>query len=371
MLQSPPRRSEWVTSWDALGVNSANLRKRSPVFVLGSPRSGTTLLYDMLLSAGGFAVYLAESNVFNVLALRFGDLAERRNREKLLGVWLRSKLFRATGLDRQLIEQKILDQCYNPGDFLRIVMSEIARSQGMQRWAENSPECLLHLPLIKRLIPDALVIHIIRDGRDVATSLEKVRYVHPFPWEERQNLIGSGVYWEWIVQRGRAYGKQLGGDYLEVRFEDLIASPQETLSQVGHFIDQQLDYERIRQVAYGSVAQPNSSFKTESLGSSFNPVGRWRKAFSPEQLARFERMMGATLRELGYSPATNEAAKGMNAEIRAARFVYRSYFSGKLWFKRNALIRKLRPPLTSAEIDSTVLAQDPPRSVRSTMSHSS
>jgi len=198
------------------------------------PRSGTTLLYDMLLSAGGFAVYLAESNVFNVLALRFGDLAERSNREKLLGVWLGSKLFRATGLSRQLIEQKVLDECHDAGDFLRIVMSEIARSQGMQRWAENSPECLLHLPLIKQLIPDALVIHIIRDGRDVATSLEKVRYVHPFPWEERQNLIGSGVYWEWIVQRGRAHGKQLGKDYLEVRFEDLIASPQETLNRVGH-----------------------------------------------------------------------------------------------------------------------------------------
>src|SRR6202049_4464129 len=144
MRQSPPRRSEWVTSWDALGVNSANLRKRSPVFVLGCPRSGTTLLYDMLLSAGGFAVYLAESNVFNVLALRFGDLAARSNREKLLEVWLGSKLFLATGLNRQLIEPKVLDECHSGGDFLRIVMSEIARSQGMQRWAENSPECLLY-----------------------------------------------------------------------------------------------------------------------------------------------------------------------------------------------------------------------------------
>ena len=150
-------------------------RAKAPVFVLGCPRSGTTLLYDMLLSAGGFAVYLAESNVFNVLALRFGDLAERTNREKLLGVWLGSKLFRGTGLSRQLIEQKILDDCHNTGDFLRIVMSEIARTQGMQRWAENSPECLLHLPLIKQLIPDALVIHIIRDGCDVATSRNKLQ----------------------------------------------------------------------------------------------------------------------------------------------------------------------------------------------------
>ena len=82
-------------------------RGLAPVFVLGCVRSGTTLLYHMLLSAGGFAVYLAESNVFNLLALRFGDLAARSNRENLLGVWLGSKLFRATGLNRQLIEEKI------------------------------------------------------------------------------------------------------------------------------------------------------------------------------------------------------------------------------------------------------------------------
>ena len=49
-------------------------RSRAPVLVVGSPRSGTTLLYDMLLSAGNFAVYLIESNVFSVLRQRFGDL---------------------------------------------------------------------------------------------------------------------------------------------------------------------------------------------------------------------------------------------------------------------------------------------------------
>lgn len=56
-------------------------RDKAPVFVLGSVRSGTTLLYHMLLSAGGFAVYRSESNVFNLLEPRFGDLHVRRNRK--------------------------------------------------------------------------------------------------------------------------------------------------------------------------------------------------------------------------------------------------------------------------------------------------
>jgi hypothetical protein len=318
----------------------------------------------MLLSAGSFAVYLAESNVFNVLALRFGDLGERRNRQKLLQAWLDSKLFRATGLDAHLIEKKILEECGHAGDFLSIVMNEIARNQGMQRWAENSPETLLHLPLVKSLIPDALVIHIIRDGRDVATSLEKLRYVRPFPWEERQNLIAAGVYWEWIVERGRSYATLLGSDYTEVHFENLIASPQETLNKVGRFIDEELDYDRIRQVGYGSVSRPNTSFQTEAKEGSFSPVGRWKKSFSPTQLSRFEKIVGKTLRELGYAPATSGAGEQIPWDLEATRFIHRSYFEAKLWFKSNSVMRAIRPALSSAEIDASVLGEDRPPEIR-------
>jgi hypothetical protein len=343
-------------------------RNTAPVFVLGCPRSGTTLLYDMLLSAGDFAVYLAESNVFNVLALRFGDLRVRSNRDNLLRAWLGSKLFRASGLDADAIEKKVQAECRHAGDFLNIVMDEIARTQGMGRWAENSPESLLHLPLIKQAIPRALVIHMIRDGRAVAMSLEKLRYVRPFPWEERQSLIGAGVYWEWMVERGRQYGRRLGPDYMEIRFEDLIASPQQTLDQIGAFIDHKLDYSRILQIAYGSVARPNTSFAAEAGGANFNPVGRWQKSFPPSQLPRFEAIVGDTLQELGYPLMTGEAGANSSAALKATRRVHRSYFEAKLWFKSNALMRRLRPSLTSAEIDASVLAEDHPPELRSALS---
>lgn len=329
----------------------------APVFVLGSPRSGTTLLYDMLLSAGGFAVYLAESNVFNLLAPRFGDLGSRRNRMQLLRTWGESKLFRATGLERSRIERKILDECRHGGDFLRIVMDEIACEQEMQRWAENSPEAILHLPMIKKLLPDALLIHILRDGRDVAMSLARLRYVRPFPWQQRQSLTAAGAYWEWIVQKGRNYGKMLGSDYLEIYFEDLVTSPQSTLDRVGGFIEHELDYEKIRHVAYGSVNRPNTSFPTEYASRSFNPVGRWKAGLRREQVARLEAMIGGTLGELGYAPSAS-AFPSMTAEMRALRLLYHSFFQGKLWFKRSSLIRLLRPALTAEEIDATVLAED-------------
>jgi len=340
-------------------------RSDAPVFVLGSPRSGTTLLYDMLLSAGGFAVYLAEANVFNLLVPRFGDFAVRANREKMLQTWLHSKLFRATGLDAQLVRQRVLDECCNGADFLRIIMGEICRAQGMKRWAENSPEGMLYLPTIKRLIPDALFVHIIRDGRDVATSLGKLRYIRSFPWEERHGLLGCGIYWEWIISQGREFGRSVPADYMEIHFEDLIARPQPTLDRVASFIDQPLDYELIQRVAYGSLTKPNTSFRQESK-ADFNPVGRWKKSFTPEQLLRFERLVGKTLRDAGYETATNGPELGLDLSLRSTRLLHRSYFAGKVLFKNNSLVRALRPVISGPELDGIVLAEDHPPVVKRT-----
>src|SRR6202040_1999537 len=83
-------------------------RNGAPVFVLGCGRSGTTLLYHMILSAGDFAVYRTESNAINLLEPRFGDLRIRKNKEKLMDAWVDSKLFRVSGLDACRIRERVL-----------------------------------------------------------------------------------------------------------------------------------------------------------------------------------------------------------------------------------------------------------------------
>src|SRR5208283_4937912 len=167
-------------------------RNRAPVFVLGCPRSGTTLLYHMLRSAA--------------------------DRQELLKIWLSSKLFRVSGLDAQEISDRLLDECRCGGDFLRIVMEEIAGKQGVRRWADCTPDHLLYMEQIKRQIPDALFVHIVRDGRDVALSYVQQRWSHPLPWDRDEALGVAGLYWEWIVRKGREQGKLLGADYREIRF---------------------------------------------------------------------------------------------------------------------------------------------------------
>ena len=328
-----------------------------PVFVVGSPRSGTTLVYDMLMSAGGFAIYLGESSIFNVVAPRFGDLGVRKNREKMWHAWLGSKLFRASGIDPQRVETKILDNCRNAGDFLRTIMEEIARNQNALRWAGNTPEEILYLPLIKRTIPDALVIHVIRDGRDVALSLSRKRYIRPFPWKKRETPVGAAIYWEWMVKRGRCFGRALGSDYTEIQFEQLVSDPRSTLNRLSTFLDHGLDYERIQRTALGSVSKPNTSFEVESA-NNFNPIRRWKQQLTPMEVTDIEELVGETLAELGYTPSSS-SGRGRHSEFAWSRkLAYRFFFEAKLWAKNSAVIRAMRPKLTSEEIDKIVIADE-------------
>lgn len=314
-------------------------RNKAPVFVLGCGRSGTTLLYHMLLSAGNFAVYRTESNAINLLEPRFGDLKVKSNKEKLMKAWLASKLYERSGLDAESIRAKVIADCRNGGDFLRIIMTEMARQQNVERWADCTPEHLLHLERIKQTIPEALIIHIIRDGRDVALSTAKLGYVRRMWWDRTSNVMVSGLYWEWMVRKGRADGRKLGQDYIEVRFEQLISDPRATLTRLGGFIEQELDYDEILKAGIGSVSEPNTSFKDSSGG--FNPMGRWKKGFTPENLAMFEALVGTTLQELGYELGTTDQRLLERADMRRMRAIYRPYFDSKLWLKAKMPLGKV------------------------------
>jgi hypothetical protein len=310
-------------------------RRRAPVFIVGSPRSGNNFLYHTLLSSGGFAIYRAASQVFNMLVPRFGDLSVLKNRQKMMKMWLASPYFERTGLDAQSIERKVLAECRNGGDFLRIVMGEMCAQQKVARWACVGVEEILYLPEIKRTLPDALFIHTIRDGRDVALSLGKKGFIRPFPWDKDRSMLVAALYWDWIVRKGREHGRTVGRDYLEIHYEDLVTSPRETLEKIGGFIEHDLDYDRIQQAAIGTVSQPNTSFGGgDEKGSGFNPVGRWKSGYSGEQLALVESLIGPLLQQLGY-PLETQQKTGSALFFKLDQWLYRSFFGTKLWLKAN------------------------------------
>jgi len=334
-------------------------RSAAPVFVLGCGRSGTKFLYHTLLSAGGFAVYHAESNAFNLLGLRFGNLAHRSNRRALLDAYYTSKLFQRTGLQPQDIDERVMEDCHNAGDFLRTVMEAIARKQGVHRWAESTPLHLLYLPLIKKVIPDALVIHIIRDGRDVAASLHRIGWIRPLAWDRARAFLVPAIFWRWIVTKGRRYGQALQGDYMEVHYEDLVQNPRETLARIGKFIDHDLDYDRIQQVALGSVHNPNSSFRGDGKETEASTIGRWKLMFNAGEVRDIESSMGNLLVETGYILETPPADRHSSLAVGLMNFLYPLYFDFKLWLKSDTPLARIadKGRMGVAESDASTEAE--------------
>jgi hypothetical protein len=310
-----------------------SIRTYAPIFSIGCSRSGTTLLYHMLLSAGNFAVYRSESFIFNLFEPRFRPLSRPGNRRRMLDAWYKTRLFTRTGLEPSDVDARIMSECRNGGDFLRIFMEEICRKQGVERWAETTPEHLLYIRGIKKTIPNARIIHVIRDGRDVALSWERLSQIRRLPWDRKRAAMAAAIYWEWIVEKGRKAGRALGADYIEVHYEDLVRRPAEVLRGLEAFVEHDLDYQRIAEVGIGSVSAPNTAFKKENR----SPIGRWKTDLSVGELATLEGLIGGSLEEMGYELSTKRSKR---PDLVAMRAAYRVYFEAKLYVKSRMPIGK-------------------------------
>ena len=312
---------------------------KSPVFIVGCPRSGTTLLYSMLAAAGGFAMYRKETYFFDLIA-RFPDLRRSDIRRRFADQFLAGYLGKVPGFAVAPFVEKALDQCTTSREFLPLLMNGITRAQHMDRWMEATPVHVLHMTEIKRTVPDAVFVHVIRDGRDCAVSSSRQHWIPTLPWDRERRVGVAALFWEWMVRSGRAYGIAHPADCFEVRFEDLIADPSATLQQLGRFIDHDLDYDRIRRNPVHALACPNTSFRDERGRSDFNPVGRWKNKCSPGDLELCEMLIGRYLGELGYPLATPRGRSDRQLRARLMRASYLRYFATRHRLKaRSALGR--------------------------------
>lgn len=320
------------------------MSNNNPVFVVGCARSGTTLLYHVLVSSGAFVNYRAETHFYDMMLPRYGSLASRAERKRLADEWTASEAFGKFGVDAEEVRSRIVEDCRTGGDVLRAAFEAAARRQGRPRWAECTPLHLLHMERIKREIPDAVFLHIIRDGRDVALSLRKVGWVNPLPWDRGRELEVAAWGWEWMVRKGRAAGRRIGEDYHEVRFEELVRAPREAVARIGRHVGRELDWDVITANPVGSVARPNTAFTSEGEGGNegFDPIFRWKRQCSSEELASLEASIGATLSGLGY-PTSSPSSAGawQKADLLARKTIHQTVRTAKQWVKDHTALSRL------------------------------
>lgn len=284
----------------------------------------------MLLSAGRFVRYRSETHLFNTLGPRFGGLRTATDRRAAVEVWLRSDNHLLTTLSEVDVRKMVETQCHNVGDFLRLIMEAMGRRQRMPRWAETTPAHVLHMQEIQSQIPDALFVHVVRDGRDVAASMARQGWIRPGPGDRDRPALAAAAYWRWVIERGHREGKAVGDSYCEVRYEDLVDCPAETLARLGGFIGQPLDWEAIQRVGIGSVGAPNTSFPESKSGFK----GRWRTELSPADAKDVDAMLASTLRTLGYASDASGGGFGLTAR----RAVYAVRFTARDWLKRHTAL---------------------------------
>ena len=284
----------------------------------------------MLLSAGRFAIYRAETHIFNTLAPRFGNVAEPAARQAMTEAFIRSDMFRIAGLDPNVFRSAIESRCRNAGDFLRLFMEALCALQGAARWAETTPVHVLHIPEIKATIPDALFVHVIRDGRDVAVSMMKQGWVRPLWIDRDAPELAAGAFWMYVAQAGDRLGATCPPDYLRVSYEGLVTEPQVTLDRISAFIDQPLSHEAILRAGVGSVTQPNTSFP----GSGGGFQGRWKAALTEPRARALDALLAPALTMFGY--ATDEDGGGAWILRRAA---YHARFAMRERLKRTPFRR--------------------------------
>jgi Sulfotransferase family len=301
--------------------------RRNPfVFVVGCPRSGTTLLRRMLDAHPELAITPETHWIPERLEHGIGVTPDGFATPELVSSLVESPKFKRTGLQRSELESLLQTGAPVPyADFGRGFFDLYGRVVGKPLVGDKVPGYVRSLPLLHELFPDARFVHLIRDGRDVALSAVAWRRAsklaarhstwkaHPVPT--------AAHWWERHVRSGREAGASLGpGMYHEVRYEALIADPATETESLCAFLELPFEAAMLRFYEGRRRHQPGLSAKKAWLPPTPG-LRDWKKEMSAEDVERFEAVAGNLLDELGYQravPRPSAGARSLAGEIRSA-----------------------------------------------------
>lgn len=208
------------------------------VFLVGSPRSGTTLAQSML--AVHPAVYsLPETHFFASLTSRH-RLMQRLGLPSTKGWYTYVQPLIDHGEFSAAVVKEIMGKFTVRGRAKRFieVLDEKALAAGKTVWLEKTPRHLWHLDVITRNVPYVRYIHVLREGRDTIASLYEVRKSHEAAWRGAWSVDACVDRWIKDIRLSHEYRGRPG--HLHVTYAELTQSPTESVKRCCTFLD--LDY---------------------------------------------------------------------------------------------------------------------------------
>lgn len=276
------------------------------LFIVGAPRSGTTLLRAMLNRHSRIGL-CDETFYFYWVAQRqqvFGDLADRCRRIRAVDRFLETRRVARLGLDLAALRVRLHEEAIGYPEFFAALLRFYAESHGKAIGGEKTPQHALVAPTLLDWYPEARLIHLVRDPRDVVASLKRM------PWGAGSRL-GDARTWRDCVAGAEACAAD--PRFRRVRYEDLIARPQAELERLCAFLG--VAFEPALLAASGQKSD-RWWFDRAQGALETTRVERWRSELSPVEAAVVEATAGEALGRHGYTPAGPPATA---AQLAAAR----------------------------------------------------
>jgi hypothetical protein len=274
-----------------------------PVFIGGHPRSGTTLLGAMIGSHS--ECLCTPESQFKTRVLRHSSLKGQKGIDitKAFDLIRASWKYKIWGIH---LNTAPLSGIESYRDLLEFIVTAYGKKIGKFHttiWVDHTPANLKNATVLCELFPSAKFIHIVRDGRAVASS------IMPLDWGA--NTINSAAL-SWVKRMSQylAVESQLGDDkILRIKFEDLVLSPEPILKKICGFLN--LDYQSgmIEGTGFRVPSYQNEIHSQVGKGIDVTQVNAWEAELTARQIEIFESIAEDMLLSFGYQLKFRKQAK--------------------------------------------------------------
>lgn len=274
-----------------------------PFFILGAGRSGTSLLSRMLNQHPNLAVP-PESHLYSTFhpwRRYYGNLASPQNRADLVADMIASAALR--DWSPRLRADEVLSHI-DGEDFGAVVdgvMRAWAAKRGKGRWGEKTPKHVRYWKQIRADFIGSPVIHVVRDGRDVALSMINARF-------GPKSIYSCAKGWrEYLEQMGDVRDSLSPGLFLEIRYEDLLQNTERVLQETCDFLEESYAPEMLAYY-HDASPYPTDVRNRENLAKPVivENMRKWRSRMTKDEVRVFEAVAGDCLDRYGYARAIDD-----------------------------------------------------------------